>query len=646
MMLLLVLSITFGTAQVATNATRMAELEQELALRPREARVYLELAHEYERAGQSRRAEATLRTGLTTAWEVRRLRLATVDFLARSERWDDAVADAKPLAVDSAGRSLMGRLQVNAGLAAYRAGNRARARTAWEGALAYDSALVEGAVNLTAVLLELGKRDSARAVASRALRMHPNDSRLLSVRARTIDGSSGLAATVKALRQRRADHSGDEGAGLELASLLAASGNRMAAMTLYDTLARAPNASETALVAAVEFWMDGAQAKTAAVVADSALVRFPRSARLNALLGEAHAASSPPEWRRSADAYRRAIRYTREPEPLELALLDVYVSGDDTTRALLLATDMAARPASRLSLLQIAQRVALLRARALADSIYTDLLSRDAGDSEVLETAGALAESVGDTVKAIRLYQRGVALDSSGPASPLGVLRLTRASPDSSRLLLRRAVWRGMETLQNLELAGAAGATGNVTIRSARLARPNMERREQVLKLVRSALDTVVLHTSWGRTELAQLRLAYPYSALLERYVADVAAAGGSDTVALATYDRLLRRDAANPELQVERAALLDRMGRSAEAIDAYARALDLDPENERVFRTLGELRQRQGTLDALLEQVRRLRRRLPDSRVLGEHEIEVLQRLGRLTEAQRVANELTKRKP
>ena len=51
-------------------------------------------------------------------------------------------------------------------------------------------------------------------------------------------------------------------------------------------------------------------------------------------------------------------------------------------------------------------------------------------------------------------------------------------------------------------------------------------------------------------------------------------------------------------------------------------------------------------SLEELLAQVRRLRVRLPGSRLLVEHEIEVLQRLGRLEEAAALAQKLREAKP
>lgn len=647
----------------ADARARAQELERAIQLRPRVAELYVQLAREYERAGDAPRAEATLRRGVAEAWEERSVRASLVDLLARADRWDDAVTEAQPLATDSASRVMVARLRVNAGIAAYHAGDRARARAAWERALVDDPTLTEAAVNLGAVLLELGKRDSARSVARRALASHPTDVRLLALNARTLDGPEGVTAAIRAMRQARAEHPDDENAGLQLASYLAAAGNQLPAMALYDTLVHAPAASERAFDAAVAFWLGGGQPKPAAEVAELGLKKYPRSTGLLASLGQARAMEK--EWVPAVDAYRRAISLARDREPLELALLDVHLNGADTSEALVLARALAARPASRATLLRVADRIAPLPAwRAdpspadssarpnaaavvVADRIYDGILERDSLDLDALEGALELAESTRDSARAVALAGRALAADSSGAAPPLVLLRFARPDADSARLLLRRALWRGVDRLQALEMRTAGALGGNVDLRALARAKPELARRKRAQDRLRWALDTAVFHTSWGTAELQQLRLAYPQSALLARYAADVAAKDGRDSVALAEYERVLRRNPSDVDAQLARAELLLRAGRTDDAIDSYARAFDADPTNDSTYRALRMLRERQGTLDVLAGQLRRLRLRLPDARPLGEHEVEVLQRLGRLQEAQALAAELAKeRKP
>ena len=120
----------------------------------------------------------------------------------------------------------------------------------------------------------------------------------------------------------------------------------------------------------------------------------------------------------------------------------------------------------------------------------------------------------------------------------------------------------------------------------------------------------------------------------------------GNDSTALVVYDAVLRRDPTDAATQAARAALLARTGRASESLDAYTRALDLTPEDDGAFRALQRARQADGSLELLLAQIRRLRVRLPRSRVLVDHEIEVLQRLGRLQEAADTARKHEERRP
>jgi tetratricopeptide (TPR) repeat protein len=204
-----------------------------------------------------------------------------------------------------------------------------------------------------------------------------------------------------------------------------------------------------------------------------------------------------------------------------------------------------------------------------------------------------------------------------------------------------------MEELQRLEVATTAVVGGGrLNLRLVAASKPTLDRRKRIADLLKATLDTIVLGRPWGLGELEQLRLAYPGSALLERYVGAVAERDGSDSVALAVYDAVLRREPADPATHRARAAVLIRLDRKPEALAAYTRALDLEPEHEAAFRALVILRQRDSTLADLLTQVRRLRVRLPRSRPLADHEVELLQRLGRLEEAAALAQKLREEKP
>lgn len=178
-----------------------------------------------------------------------------------------------------------------------------------------------------------------------------------------------------------------------------------------------------------------------------------------------------------------------------------------------------------------------------------------------------------------------------------------------SSLALRRRVWGDLAAL---ELVHRADST------SARL-----------LADVRPALDSMVFATSWGGAELDQLRLAFPGSPLLTRYAARRDERDGLTDAALGEIELLVRLSPDDLELQRTRGRLLEKLNRPAEALDAYARALDLAPEDDSSFRALQRLSEREGALPLLLDQIRRLRIRLPASVMLRDHEAEVSARLG-----------------
>lgn len=257
-----------------------------------------------------------------------------------------------------------------------------------------------------------------------------------------------------------------------------------------------------------------------------------------------------------------------------------------------------------------------------AESAFGRVLARHPLDRMALVGMGGARLALGDSGGALAAYRRALPDDSAGPIPPLQVLHLSRVPPDSGRSLLLLAEWRGIAALER----GSDRAEGATV--------------DSVLRVV---LDTVVFATDWGPGELTRLLDAHPHQPLLERYAALLAARGGHDSVALARYDELVRERPADAEVQEGRAAVLEVMGRVDEARDGFSRALDLDPEDTVAFRALVGLDE-PGHLEDLLGQIRRLRTRLPRSHPLGEREVEVLQRLGRLEEAQSVARTLNGR--
>jgi len=564
--------------------------------------------------------------GLPPARDSLAERLAEVRHLTAEERWADALTALGPLVHDSASRALAARLAVNAGLAALRAGDTTAAQSFWERAMHEDPGVSEAPGDLAELLLARGRRDLARDILIRGLHASPGQPRLLGLRAATLADTADYRAVLEEARAWHARSPGDERLALVYAGLLAGS-QRLAAAALYDSLVHAPAASDLAYAAAIGFWTSAGRLDVAESIADSGVARHPGSGGL--WLAKGDIAAERQQWAEAAPAFRRAARLLPRPEAAELPLMDADVGLGDTAAAVGLLRRMAAHGAPRAALLAGANRAEALGHAGAADSVYRQLLRRQPDDVSALDGAAGIAAQRGDTADAVALYCREMATDSGAPWAPLALFRLERPAPARARELLLAAEWRGIAALQQAELSGAPSD------RSAAAA------RTRLTLLVHAVLDTVVFETSWGPAELSQLRRAYPGSALLARYAAELAARRGNDSGAVAQYDALVRGAPADTALQEERAALLDRLGRAPEARDAYSRVLDLDPDDTTAFRALVRLDERAGRLDELLAQLQRLRIRRPDSHLLAVHEIEVLQRLGRLAEADSAARRL-----
>lgn len=433
------------------------------------------------------------------------------------------------------------------------------------------------------------------------------------------------------LDQARTAHAAapaDEGLALDYAGLLATT-RGLAAAVLYDSIVHAPGATPAAFHAVVAFWTGAGRPDVAGRLADSGLAHHPDDGEL--WLAKGRLAAAAGRWPEAVAALRRAQALVPDQEVAELPLVDAEAGAGDTAAAVAVTRALEARGVSRVSLLVAAGRAAELGAAgaAVADSIYRGLLARAPDDVSALDAAAALAAARGDTARAIRLYRHDLMVDSSGPWAPAALLDLEHPAPARARRLLLTAEWRALAALGREEAGGAA-----LTPEAA-------AGRRRLLALTRAVLDTVVFHTAWGSGELDQLRRAYPGSALLDRYAAELAARRGDDSAAVARYDALVRAAPADTAAQRGRAAALERLGRTADARAAFAVVLDLDPGDTTAYRALVRLDEHAGALDDLLAQIRRLRVRLPASRPLAEHEIEVLQRLGRLAEAQAVARHL-----
>lgn len=625
------------------DSVPIVQLERHLLNRPADTRAHIELARLYGDDGRDDDAEALLRAGLERAADPDQIRWALVQHLAGRERWREALAVVEPLvaAGDTTAIDVRGRLLTNAGLAAYRVGDTDRARADWERALAVAPGSRMAALNLTQLLVRLGEPDSARAVASAALRHHPADERLLYLRAMTDEGESGLVEAIEATRRLYDSNPDDQALGLQLAGLYRMAREGTKAMAIYTELLERSDPSEVVYATVAEYWLGGRLYDRTAELLDTGLDRYPRSGRLWMLLGEAEAGREA--WEAAEIAYSQAIVHVDAPSEAKLMLADVHASAGDTAAAVGVLRGMDRTEGGRGLLLRSARKAEELGAVELAGTIYGALLDGDGDDVVALEGAARTAEAEADTSTAVRFYERAMGRDSAGPGPPLGLLRLTTPGRDSATTLLRKAAWRGVERLGHVELAAASSVSGQTDARQLSRAAPVVARAAELREMVRTVLDTIVFETDWGPTELDRLRRGFPDTRLLETYAARLAAHEGRDSTALAMTRSLVRRYPEAVELHRDLARLTERTRGSERALGAWRHALELEPGHESTFRAALAAHRTADSLETLLEQVERLRAIDPESRVLAEYQIELLHRLGRLEEAAAVARSLEK---
>ncbi|MFW5947282.1 MAG: tetratricopeptide repeat protein, partial [Gemmatimonadota bacterium] len=589
------------------DSAEVVRLEAQLMNRPSETRLYVALARAYDARGEPEQAERLLRDGLSRAADRTAVRWALVQHLADRREWRAALREIEPLvaAGDSVALDVHPRLLVNAGFAALEAGDTIRARTRWERALTASPGSRIAAINLGQLLLRSGRTDSARTVFARALRHHPEDDRLRYLHAMTLEGESGLREAIEATRRLYEADPGNEAIALQLAGLHRTAGQREAAGELYRALLDRPEPSEAVYAAAAGFWLGGGLYEQTVQLLDEGLERYPLSGRLWTLMGEAEAGRE--EWDNAVVAYSQAVVHLDDPVEAKLAMADVHVSAGDTAAAVdvLRGIDRDAR--GRVPLLRAARTAEDIGAPDLARRIYDALLGRDARDLAALEGAGRAAESVGDTAAAVGFYRRAMARDSVGPEPPLGLIRLTRPGPDSAAVLLRRAAWRGLERLGQVEMMSMAAVRGPADARRAARAQPILERQAGPRETVAAVLDTMVLETDWGPSELERLQDGFPDAAILDRYAARLAARQGRDSTALAMTRDLIRRFPEAVELHRDLARLIERIRGPEAALDAWRHALELEPDHEPTFRAALAAHREAGRLEVNLPSWRSL---------------------------------------
>ncbi|MCE2941956.1 MAG: hypothetical protein ACK53A_01960 [Gemmatimonadota bacterium] len=188
----------------------------------------------------------------------------------------------------------------------------------------------------------------------------------------------------------------------------------------------------------------------------------------------------------------------------------------------------------------------------------------------------------------------------------------------------------GIEEAERKLLGAVTGERVSADTAAARL-------RDQSVEALRMALDGYAAAGAWGDRRLRVIAALYPRNATILGHAADRAMRIGLADSAGRLYLVLARRDPAAVAWHRGRARAAAATGRQAAAAAAWVTVLELEPTDETAFRSLVGLAP-EYPLERLLMQVRRLRQRRPKDVTLLDREVEVLQRMGRLDEAQAVA--------
>ena len=306
-----------------------------------------------------------------------------------------------------------------------------------------------------------------------------------------------------------------------------------------------------------------------------------------------------------------------------LALLDAAGSPDTLDIGQLVASGIVQlanqRPAQAL--------VALRTAVALGETAPATLLNL------------ALAElQAGDTARAFRLMQ---GLEQHLPGWDEPPLRLAEALRAAGRMQeAEQAYGRVLEINPRREsaLLGLAGllimrgdgtAARDLLLRCCGIAPHRADAWDTLGLAFLSTGDAPLAESAFARAqELAPLVLEYA----LHRV--EAACANGTEESLLAWLDVATEADPLSPVLPTARGALLERLGRRAEAVDALEAATALAPDAALPAYFLGELLARCNRLQEAETALRRAGELDPENRQLGNTRATVLFRMHRHAEA------------
>lgn len=612
----------------------LVAIERIVRTRPSDAETRVGFAALLLQAGDTARADAELRNAMQTPGiDRQRVALALGELLGVRGRYAEGDQLLRPFTADSTVRRLRGRLLLVAGA---RVGRTDEASRLWEQAVQLDPTLVEGWNGLAALAATRNDVDSAAAIVSRGLRFNPTDARLLSMQATLLKTDESVAAAVAGLRGARRVQATEEN-GLALASLLRQQGDATGLLALLDTLLTPATPGREVFRLAADVRRRRGDRAIALQVLERGQGIHPRDAMLFA--DEAIVHREAKEWRLSAQAWLRAIDRARDRVPLEFELAETYVLSGDTTSAQAQLRPLAAVERPAVVVHRAALRLRELTDTASAVAAWRARMAVDTTDAAAMVGLAESLDAAGDRAAARVLWLKA---EPFAPSGPWPALALRRDVPlEEWRRWTRRAMWRGLEALAGAEQRALGVLEGGTSAEALARARPDLAERERIIAALEPIVDSLAADEAWGKAEVMEAARAWRGVAVITRALARADVKHGRMASATARYDSLIALRTPDAALQLEVGDFYTRVGRIADARTLFTHALEASPEGEAPFRSLLALDRSMDALQALEQQILRLRLRLPKSLVLADRLIEVLHRQGRNADAARVAKEL-----
>ncbi len=165
-----------------------------------------------------------------------------------------------------------------------------------------------------------------------------------------------------------------------------------------------------------------------------------------------------------------------------------------------------------------------------------------------------------------------------------------------------------------------------------------LERRAIARARIDAGIDTLLASGAPGRAAIRSLAADWPGVDQVRRAEVRAALRAGDARDALHVVERLAVPAPRDTQLLSWRIEALESLRRPAEALRMRQSRFELVPNDPGAWRPLLAAHEAAGSLPQLRESLGRLRLLFPDSRIVRDHEIEVLHRLGRVEEAARIA--------